>query len=652
MKNKEKIDLGRLQEDYKSMTRSLKYYTRRCEILETILSFEADGMKVPGGPPAQESFFNAYMTARGQPAEPACPITEFVDILIRESEDNRRAPLHGRRWSDLVISFCFLVRSLGAKAYERIRSVVTLPGKSTLQRHFGGPMHAWKEALLNTNKLHAICDLFRRLHDLDKETSIEAVLGIDAMSMEPVTSETGECPLGSNNVFLFYLMPLQCHLKSVAIHLMPRPKGNAGPDVIARAKELKMILRDKGIHVRYLATDGDSGYKGLYDEMLKQWWPCYVSRGLDGVSTQLEECECPILGDLLHLMKNARARLIGNAITICLDGSFSFTADDMNRVLKLGLSLTDKSSKGKMRDRYALEVFSLESFERLVEAKQWSMAFFVLPYALWSAAVRYSGVSTQMRREILNLVFEIFVYHMNNIDHLDHVTVSQNRTECRAQYCCSRTHCIRILNTLVSKLTELTRSPANIALGRMGTHSLECQFGTIRLLCHNKHTWKMIVRAFAKLTIIRDVGSVFGTVRPRERESIAGVKIIENGEELIYSPLPSVDVNYLYDCVQVAMMTQQGQDDDSLSLLAEEMCPVLQQVADFFIHFHLVCKTKGAVPTPMCHEGPSSNNGILARLISFRNETYPEANPETDASTEHVSAEHLSQIIPSALMGH
>ena len=186
MKNKEKIDLGRLQEDYKSMTRSLKYYTRRCEILETILSFEADGMKVPGGPPAQESFFNAYMTARGQPAEPECPITEFVDILIRESEDNRRAPLHGRRWSDLVISFCFLVRSLGAKAYERIRSVVTLPGKSTLQRHFGGPMHAWKEALLNTNKLHAICDLFRRLHDLDKETSIEAVLGIDAMSMEPV----------------------------------------------------------------------------------------------------------------------------------------------------------------------------------------------------------------------------------------------------------------------------------------------------------------------------------------------------------------------------------------------------------------------------------------------------------------------------------
>ena len=282
MKNKEKIDLGRLQEDYKSMTRSLKYFTRRCEILEKILSLEADGMKVPGGRPAHESFFNAYMTARGQSTEPACPTMEFVDILIRESEDNRRAPLHGRRWSDLVISFCFLVRRLGAKAYERIRSIVTLPGKSTLQRHFGGSMHAWKEALLNTNKLHVICDLFRRLHDLDKETSIEAVLGIDAMSMEPVTCETGECPLDSNNVFFFYLLPLPCHLKSVAIHLMPRTRGNAGPDIIARAEELNMILREKGIHVRYLAADGDSGYKCLYDKMLKEWWSCYPDPGSIG----------------------------------------------------------------------------------------------------------------------------------------------------------------------------------------------------------------------------------------------------------------------------------------------------------------------------------------------------------------------------------
>ena len=97
-------------------------------------------------------------------------------FLIRESERNCRAPLHGRCWSGLVISFWFLVRSLGAKAYEHVRSIVTLPGKSTLQRHFAGLVQAWKESLLNTNKSHVICHLFRRLHDLDGDTGTELML--------------------------------------------------------------------------------------------------------------------------------------------------------------------------------------------------------------------------------------------------------------------------------------------------------------------------------------------------------------------------------------------------------------------------------------------------------------------------------------------
>ena len=79
MKNKAKIDLARLQDDYKSVTRSMKYYAGGCEILSKIFSLEDDGMKVPGGPPAQESFFNANITGRGQSTELACPTMEFMD---------------------------------------------------------------------------------------------------------------------------------------------------------------------------------------------------------------------------------------------------------------------------------------------------------------------------------------------------------------------------------------------------------------------------------------------------------------------------------------------------------------------------------------------------------------------------------------------
>ena len=63
-------------------------------------------------------------------------------------------------------------------------------------------MQVWKESLLNANKVHVICHLFRRLHDLDEDTVFEAMLGIDAMSMEPVVScGTGDYPVGSNDCF-------------------------------------------------------------------------------------------------------------------------------------------------------------------------------------------------------------------------------------------------------------------------------------------------------------------------------------------------------------------------------------------------------------------------------------------------------------------
>ena len=504
MRNRAEIDLKDLKAEYRNLHRSWTYWTRRCEILEKVLEMEADGLRIPGGPTAQEKFFEQYMAhfddSRGTEEAPM----EFVDVLLQESQKNRTVHPSGRRWSHAVVLFCFLIRCLGAKAYEHCRTVLTLPCKTTLLDRFAVPVRAWRQSLLNVDKIGSICKLFRRTHDLGDLVEVEAVLGVDAMAIEPVSTPNVEAPAGANNVFLFYLMPLRCELKCLPVHVMPRTKGNAGPDVIAMVKAVKERLQEEGIVVRYVATDGDSGYKCLHDSMFAKWAPVYASRGLDGVSDAITTCDCPIAGDLLHILKNARARLLGSRITLSLDGSFCFTAGDLNRILQLGSALTDRSSKGKMRDRYALELFSLDNFTKLVAQKEWMMAFFLLPYALWTAAVRYPKLSTQMRREMLNVVFDMFVYHMGNIDSLDREAVSQNRTDNKAQYFCSRTHCVRVLNTLAVKLTELTRSPDNLALGRIGTHGVECQFGTVRLLCHNKHSWKMVMQAFSKLTIIKD----------------------------------------------------------------------------------------------------------------------------------------------------
>ena len=120
-------------------------------------------------------------------------------------------------------------------------------------------------------------------------------------------------------------------------------------------------------------------------------------------------------------------------LTLRRDGENCFTAEGMNEILNLGLALTDRTSPGKMRDIYPLQIFTLENVVILAEAKQWSMAFYLLPYALWVSAVRNPGLSLQMRKDFLQMAFEIFMMHKCNVQYLS-TNVSQNRSKSKLQF--------------------------------------------------------------------------------------------------------------------------------------------------------------------------------------------------------------------------
>ena len=103
MTNRAEIDLKDLKAEYRNLHRSWTYWTRRCEILEKVLEMEADGLRIPGGPTAQEKFFEQYMAhfdhSRGTEEAPM----EFVDVLLQESQKNRTVHPAGRRWIGLFI---------------------------------------------------------------------------------------------------------------------------------------------------------------------------------------------------------------------------------------------------------------------------------------------------------------------------------------------------------------------------------------------------------------------------------------------------------------------------------------------------------------------------------------------------------------------
>lgn len=622
MENLIRNELKRLQTKYDALTKSRDYFRRRCQILETIIANEAPHIVVPGGPTQQERYFEHYCHAVSGETTEIASAASFGEVIIDEIGRNSRLSSFGRRWSLCVLMFSFLLRMLGSKCYDYLRLVIPLPCKTTLMRHFAPSLSTWRAVLLDFTRVSEICRLFRmKYQNLTQQADeVEAVLGIDAMAMEPVTEAVEGAEIGSNNVFLFRVMPLRCQYESFCAHLMTRDKGNAGPDVLERFNMLRESLQMENIKVKYLAVDGDSGYKALHDEMFGKWWSEYQKVGLDKLLDSLDENACFIVADMLHLLKNARARLLGNSLTLHLDGSFAFDSQKLNEKLQLGLPLTDKSSKGKMRDQYALSIFNLNNFLELVEHEEWEMAFFILPHAAWIAAVTYSGFSVQTRRDLLNFVFEAFVYHMKNISQIDTSVVSQNKTSCHVQYFCSSAQCIRTLNTLLVQLRELSRHPENVALGRIGTHGLECVFGTVRLLCHNKHSWQKICSGFARLACFRDLTRVFGEIHIRGRLNAGGVKVFATGQEdLIYVKAPQSSYERLFECAQMDIMEKTSSLDDDAKKTAQKMRAELRQFLEYVRGLENQCRERNLGPPNQWIEGVVSHHGIVPRLILFNN---------------------------------
>ena len=636
--NATKLNLRKLEDKYDNLQRSCNYFKRRCEIIENLLRVTAD-LEVPRGPSTQESFFSSFLEYRFPPSV-VSSAESFADVFFRESQRNGQVIPRARRWSSHTVMFSFVVRSFGPKSYDYMRKVICLPSKSTLVRHFTPVCDEWRECLINVNGIDRICDMFRSLHEQGEGQLIDVVLGVDAMSIEPVSSPTLGADVGSNNVFLFYMMPLNCEYRSIPVHLMTRDRGNAGDDVHQMIAGIAMHLRARNFNVKYIATDGDSGYLHFHQYTLHKWWQSYEKSGLDSLMDMEMGDEFLAVGDLLHILKNARSRLLSGPLTLHCDGENSFTAESMNEILKLGNALTDRSSHGKMRDIYPLQIYTLENVITLAEAEEWIMAFYVLPYALWVASVCTPGLSQQMRRDFLNIAFEIFAFHKKNICSLTE-NVSQNRTEAKIQFCCSDVQCTRILNTLLFLLREITNNYRNLALSRIGTHCLECQFGLIRGMCRNKHSWNRVLSSFSRLMVIKSITRIFGRVPVSERVNVAGVKLYADDETSnIYIPRPASEMANLYEGIHMDGICSESELDENTGQLVEKMRAELLDFIQYIRSFIHECLSRNVKVAQLWEGSAVSNNGILARLISFEGH-----NAQTDMNPNELTADDQETVV-------
>ena len=626
-------DLNRAKQEIANIEKSCQYYKRRCEILGMIIQDLDPNLLPPRGKSQQEDFLQRIYPEKAVGLVTSGPDT-FLDFLLSEMQNNSCKSPQGRRWSPTTAMFCFACMSLGPKSYQFARAFLSLPSRETLFRIFSEPQACWREAVLDLTKLATICSLFRRRHGIFDGLTVDVGIGVDAMSMEPTKCTDGsEC--FHNHVFAFMLLPLSTAYKPMTLHLLTAQSGNANQTVHSILAELKWRLAALNFKVRFIATDGDSGYSVLHQNMLPMSYGEFTSKGLESALTLLKEANDVVVSDLLHLFKNARARIINGRVTMNLNGLLPFTASDMNRVLELGNALTDTTSKGKMLDQYPLEIFTINNFLRLVMKGQVNMAFFILPYSIWNIALRSPNLSVQMRMDLLSIVMDIFMFYEECLKNVDPTKVSERKHAEIPQYFCSTQHCHRVLNTLVATLVEMKRSPTNLALDRIGTHVLECQFGLIRMMCHYKHDWKRILRAFSNSLLVTDIASILGHNIPiRTRLNCAGVRITENSFGGVYISTESMNSRELYESVNVFISQQSGSPDFGYDI-AVQMIPELANFVSFVSNLSVEIEKCGVTTSKIWSGGPISHGTIIARLISFcRGPQRGEEDAEDLQSTE------------------
>jgi hypothetical protein len=160
-----------------------------------------------------------------------------------------------------------------------------------------------------------------------------------------------------DHAFVFYGQPLNRRLKCMPLYVVNLPSGQATEQVQTVIETVCDALSRHGVNIKYVCADGDPGHNQRH--FFLEWYPILIESGLAAVLGFLLEAKMIPVSDCLHLWKKYLNKIKNHPVTWNPD-SFDavLDAENLESILQLGLALLDKSSVGRMRDSYALQLFS------------------------------------------------------------------------------------------------------------------------------------------------------------------------------------------------------------------------------------------------------------------------------------------------------
>jgi hypothetical protein len=142
-----------------------------------------------------------------------------------------------------------------------------------------------------------------------------ATIAVDAVCLDNVFlsyREDRSPKKQPSHAFVHKCLALMTDEHCFPVHIQPAMSGNAQALQLETARAIAKNLGELNtpVHVLFVATDGDKRYDSSYQVQFKVWFPSYWSSGIAACLTMIGSMTPFFLGDLLHLRKNVRGRIL------------------------------------------------------------------------------------------------------------------------------------------------------------------------------------------------------------------------------------------------------------------------------------------------------------------------------------------------------
>lgn len=360
--------------------------------------------------------------------------------------------------------------------------------------------------------------------------------------------------------FVYQLQPLDKRIPCVALNFATIGKMNCqmvSKDIPDRFAEIADAINNDKTNkfvVVYFSTDADNSTDCLHRAFFEKY--------LAGLSDDIELKELAAkwewqeiipISDFLHLLKTARAHLLNHLMKLSRDRK-TLNIEKIKEVLKIGDALANVSHWAKMCDSYAIALFQITSFMKVMIEIGDDESVYMAPFTLMNEAIRSTCLSKGDRINMLQAAFNILKWIQNCTkdsskrakedqekfekdfipEHSREYWLPKFEAKATGTLFGTEIFIIRIMNLCFGLITAIIKLD-NVPLDRIGTHALENYFGFIRIASKNDHTPSMMLTHCARAVIMKQCFIELNCeYKIRKRENVGGVEISQEMEIFQY----------------------------------------------------------------------------------------------------------------------